>query len=171
MRGRARNLLGLMLMAIGGVGVFYFVLGDRLSPELRQKNVEKALNFQTRNVEMLEENKKKENVQVTESGLQYRELQEGTGATPEATDQVTVHYQGTLADGTVFDSSYQRGQPTQFPVNGLIRGWTEALLLMKEGDKWELVVPPDLAYGSKGAGNIIPPNATLTFEVELIKVN
>jgi FKBP-type peptidyl-prolyl cis-trans isomerase FklB len=108
---------------------------------------------------------------VTESGLKYEILESGSGATPGPTDRVTVHYRGTLDDGTEFDSSYKRGQPAVFPVNRVIRGWTEALQLMKEGDKWRLTIPPDLAYGERGAGNAIPPNATLTFEVELIRVN
>ena len=108
---------------------------------------------------------------TTESGLMYEILESGDGATPKETDRVTVHYRGTLEDGTEFDSSHKRGQPAVFPVNRVIRGWTEALQLMKEGDKWRLTIPPDLAYGSRGAGAAIPPGATLTFEVELIKVN
>jgi len=105
------------------------------------------------------------------SGLKYEIIESGTGASPKLTDKVTVHYRGTLTDGTEFDSSYKRGQPAQFPVNRVIAGWTEALQLMKEGDKWKLTIPPDLAYGERGAGNAIPPNSTLLFEVELIKVN
>jgi FKBP-type peptidyl-prolyl cis-trans isomerase FklB len=108
---------------------------------------------------------------TTETGLMYEILESGDGATPKETDRVTVHYRGTLEDGTEFDSSHKRGQPAVFPVNRVIRGWTEALQLMKEGDKWRLTIPPDLAYGSRGAGASIPPGATLTFEVELIKVN
>lgn len=108
---------------------------------------------------------------TTDSGLMYEVLESGEGASPGETDKVTVHYRGTLEDGTEFDSSHKRGQPAQFPVNRVIRGWTEALQLMKEGDKWRLTIPPDLAYGSRGAGAKIPPNATLIFEVELIKVN
>ncbi len=118
----------------------------------------------------LEENKKKEGVKTLPSGLQYRVLTEGTGKSPEANDTVTVHYKGTLVDGTEFDSSYKRGQPASFQVNGVIAGWTEALQLMKEGAKWQLFIPPGLAYGDKGAGNVIGPNATLIFEVELISV-
>jgi len=110
-------------------------------------------------------------VVTTASGLMYQVLESGTGASPGATDSVTVHYRGTLEDGTEFDSSHKRGQPAVFPVNRVIRGWTEALQLMKEGDKWRLTIPPDLAYGARGAGAKIPPNATLIFEVELIKVN
>jgi len=95
----------------------------------------------------------------------------GSGKTPGLTDSVTVHYRGTLIDGTEFDSSFKRGQPVTFPVNGVIKGWTEALQLMKEGDKWQLFIPADLAYGERGAGASIGPYATLIFEVELIKVN
>ena len=111
-----------------------------------------------------------EGVVTLPSGLQYEVLAEGSGATPGATDTVVVHYHGTLVDGTVFDSSVERGEPASFPVNGVIAGWTEALQLMQEGDKWRLTIPPELAYGERGAGEQIGPNATLTFEVELIEV-
>jgi FKBP-type peptidyl-prolyl cis-trans isomerase FklB len=116
----------------------------------------------------LAENKKKEGVVTLPSGLQYKIITEGTGNTPKATDTVTVNYRGSLVDGTEFDSSYKRGQPATFRVNGVIKGWTEALQLMKEGAKWQLFIPSDLAYGDKGAGNVIGPNATLIFDVELI---
>lgn len=116
----------------------------------------------------LAENKKKEGVVTLPSGLQYKVITEGTGKTPTATDTVTVNYRGTLVDGTEFDSSYKRGQPITFAVSGVIKGWTEALQLMKEGAKWQLFIPSDLAYGDKGAGNVIGPNATLIFDVELI---
>ncbi len=106
-----------------------------------------------------------------ESGLQYEALASGSGRSPSATDSVTVHYRGTLSDGSEFDSSYGRGEPTTFPVNRVIRGWTEALQLMKEGDKWRLTIPPQLAYGAPGVPGKIPGNATLVFEVELIRVN
>jgi FKBP-type peptidyl-prolyl cis-trans isomerase len=105
------------------------------------------------------------------SGLQYEVLAPGSGRTPGATDSVTVHYRGTLTDGTEFDSSYGRGEPATFPVNRVIRGWTEALQLMKEGDKWRLTIPPQLAYGERGVPGRIPANSTLVFEVELIRVN
>jgi FKBP-type peptidyl-prolyl cis-trans isomerase len=110
-------------------------------------------------------------VVTTQSGLQYEILSSGSGKSPSASDSVTVHYRGTLTDGTEFDSSHKRGQPAVFPVNRVIPGWTEALQLMKEGDKWKLTIPPQLAYGERGAGKLIPPNSTLVFEVELIKVN
>lgn len=118
----------------------------------------------------LAENKTKEGVQTTESGLQYIEVKAGTGKTPGPSDTVRVHYRGTLIDGKEFDSSYRRGQPIEFPVNGVIAGWTEALQLMKEGSEWKLFIHPDLAYGSRGAGGVIGPDAALIFDVELIKV-
>jgi FKBP-type peptidyl-prolyl cis-trans isomerase FklB len=115
-------------------------------------------------------NAKKEGVKVLPSGLQYKVIKSGTGKTPKATDTVKTHYHGTLIDGTVFDSSVERKEPVSFPVNGVIPGWTEALQLMKEGDKWQLVVPAKLAYGERGAGQKIGPNSTLVFEVELLAV-
>ncbi len=119
----------------------------------------------------LEENGKKEGVVTTASGLQYKVLTEGTGKTPKATDKVTVHYRGTLIDGTEFDSSYGRGEPTSFPLNRVISGWTEGLQLMNIGSKYEFYVPSDLGYGSRGAGAQIGPNATLIFQVELLEIN
>lgn len=119
----------------------------------------------------LEENGKRVEVNVTPSGLQYEVLQEGTGKQPVASDSVTVHYTGKLIDGTVFDSSVERGVPATFGVTQVIPGWVEALQLMKEGAKWRLFIPSQLAYGPQGAGNIIGPNSTLIFDVELIKVN
>ena len=119
----------------------------------------------------LEENGKRVEVNATPSGLQYEVLQEGTGKRPVASDSVTVHYTGKLIDGTVFDSSVERGMPATFGVTQVIPGWVEALQLMKEGAKWRLFIPSQLAYGPQGAGNIIGPNSTLIFDVELIKVN
>jgi FKBP-type peptidyl-prolyl cis-trans isomerase FklB len=118
----------------------------------------------------LAENAKKEGVKSLPSGLQYREITSGNGKSPTAADTVTTHYKGTLIDGTEFDSSYKRGEPATFPVSGVIPGWTEALQLMKEGAKWQLFVPSNLAYGEQGAGREIGPNAALIFEVELISV-
>ena len=115
-------------------------------------------------------NTKKEGVKATKSGLQYKVLKEGKGKTPKATDSVKVHYHGTLIDGSVFDSSVERGEPISFPVGGVIAGWTEALQLMKEGDKWQLVIPSKLAYGEQGPGGKIGPNSTLIFDVELLAV-
>jgi FKBP-type peptidyl-prolyl cis-trans isomerase len=107
---------------------------------------------------------------TTDSGLQYQVIKQGDGPRPQANDQVTVHYRGTLLDGTEFDSSYARGTPATFPVTGVISGWTEALQLMPEGSTYKLIIPSKLAYGERGAGGKIGPNSTLIFEVELLKV-
>ncbi len=117
----------------------------------------------------LTENKKKKGVKTLPSGLQYKIIKEGTGKMPKATDTVTTNYRGTLVDGTEFDSSYKRGQPATFPVNGVIAGWTEALQLMKTGSKWQFFIPSNLAYGERGTGPI-GPNAVLLFDVELISI-
>lgn len=118
----------------------------------------------------LAQNSKKEGVITLPSGLQYKVEKKGTGKKPGEKDSVTVHYKGTLIDGTEFDSSYKRGEPVSFPVGGVIPGWTEALQLMEEGSKWQLFIPAKLAYGERGAGAQIGPNSTLVFEVELLKV-
>ena len=118
----------------------------------------------------LEENKKKPNIVTLPSGLQYEVIKEGNGKKPKATDRVRCHYEGTLIDGTLFDSSIKRGEPAVFGVNQVIKGWVEALQLMSEGAKWKLYIPSDLAYGAQGAGEMIPPHSTLIFEVELIEV-
>ncbi|MEM7683756.1 MAG: FKBP-type peptidyl-prolyl cis-trans isomerase [Paracoccaceae bacterium] len=118
----------------------------------------------------LEENKAAEGVVTTESGLQYRIETEGDGASPQATDTVSVHYEGRLLDGTVFDSSYARGEPASFGVTQVIPGWTESLLLMKPGGKFEVWIPSELAYGSRGAGADIGPNETLNFTIELLEI-
>ncbi len=118
----------------------------------------------------LEENAKNEGVKVTASGLQYTVEKEGTGESPKATDEVTVHYTGRLLDGTVFDSSVSRGEPATFPLNRVIPGWTEGVQLMKEGGKYMFLIPSELAYGAQGIPGAIPPHSTLIFEVELIKV-
>ncbi len=136
---------------------------------------EKASKMYEKNVivgqEFLATNAKRPEVKTLESGLQYEVLAEGSGASPKATDKVTTHYHGTLIDGTVFDSSVQRNSPATFPVNGVIKGWVEALQLMKVGSKWKLFLPFDLAYGEQGAGEMIKPYSTLVFEVELLKIN
>ena len=119
----------------------------------------------------LAENASKPGVTTLPSGLQYEVITEGTGAKPKLSSSVTTHYHGTLINGTVFDSSYQRGQPATFPVNGVIAGWTEALQLMPEGSKYRLYIPSDLAYGKRGAGRDIPGDTALIFDVELLKVN
>jgi FKBP-type peptidyl-prolyl cis-trans isomerase FkpA len=121
-------------------------------------------------VRFLAENSVKPGVVTTMSGLQYEVLTEGTGAQPELSDFVRVHYRGALLDGSVFDSSYERGEPVEFPLDGVISGWSEGLLLMKEGGKSRLYIPARLAYGAQGAGSAIPPNATLIFEVELLAI-
>lgn len=141
-------------------------LGQRA--EAAQAEAFKAIDSE--NKAFLEENKKAKGVVVTESGLQYEILTEGKGEKPTANSTVRVHYTGSLIDGTVFDSSVKRGQPAEFPVGGVIRGWTEALQLMPVGSKWRLTIPQELAYGERGAGASIPPFATLIFEVELLDI-
>jgi len=118
----------------------------------------------------LEKNALRNEVTVTQSGMQYEILTEGSGEKPQATSNVKTHYHGTLIDGTVFDSSYERGEPAEFPVNGVISGWTEALLMMGVGSKWRLYLPHQLAYGEQGAGGAIGPFATLVFDVELLDI-
>ena len=119
----------------------------------------------------LAENKKKDGVKTTASGLQYKIIKAGNGAKPKATDTVAVNYRGTLIDGKEFDSSYKRGEPASFPLNGIIPGWTEALQLMPVGSKWQLFLPSGIAYGEHGSGREIGPNAMLVFEVELLSIN
>ncbi len=120
--------------------------------------------------EFLAANKKKKGVKTLASGLQYKVLKSGKGPSPTASDTVVTHYRGNLIDGKVFDSSYKRGQPATFPVSGVIKGWTEALQKMKVGDKWQLFIPSELAYGANGAGQMIGPNAVLIFEIELLEI-
>ncbi len=120
-------------------------------------------------VDYLAKNAQRDGVVTLPSGLQYEVINEGTGATPSASSTVQTHYEGTLINGEVFDSSYKRGQPAEFPVGGVIAGWTEALQLMKEGAKWRLYIPSELAYGGRAAGSI-PPHSTLVFDIELLKV-
>lgn len=142
--------------------------------EMKAKQVERSKELGEKNKKegeaFLAENKKKDGVVILPSGLQYKVIKEGTGKTPKLTDTVTVNYRGTLIDGTEFDSSYRRGQPATFPANGVIAGWTEALQLMKVGSKWQLFIPYNLAYGERGAGRDIGPNATLIFDVELLSI-
>jgi FKBP-type peptidyl-prolyl cis-trans isomerase FklB len=136
---------------------------EELEAKMNAENIEKGKKF-------LEENKQKPNVVTLPSGLQYEVITEGNGKKPKATDRVKCHYEGTLIDGTLFDSSIKRGEPAVFGVNQVIKGWVEALQLMSEGSKWRLYIPSDLAYGAAGAGEMIPPHSTLVFEVELIEV-
>ncbi|MGC8743036.1 MAG: FKBP-type peptidyl-prolyl cis-trans isomerase [Verrucomicrobiia bacterium] len=131
--------------------------------QLAEKNLKEGEEF-------LAKNAKKEGVKTTKSGLQYQVIKSGKGKTPKETDTVKTHYHGTLIDGTVFDSSVERNEPAIFPVNAVIPGWTEALQMMKEGDKWKLFIPAKLAYGERGAGQKIPPNSVLIFDIELLEV-
>ena len=137
--------------------------GQRQKKEAAGKNLQEGKAF-------LAENARKKDVRTLPSGLQYQVIEKGTGASPKKTDSVTVDYKGTLIDGTEFDSSYKRGKPATFRVDGVIAGWTEALQLMKPGAKWRLFIPPDLAYGERGAGSRLGPHSALIFEVELISV-
>lgn len=137
---------------------------------LQKQESERAKFMRQAGEAFLKENSGKDGVVTLASGLQYSVLTEGTGASPKATDSVRCHYEGRLIDGTVFDSSYRRGEPADFPLNGVIKGWTEGVQLMKEGSKFRFFIPYQLAYGERGAGNSIPPYAALIFDVELIKV-
>jgi FKBP-type peptidyl-prolyl cis-trans isomerase FklB len=137
--------------------------------DMQQKQAETAQKNAAESEKFLAANKTKEGVKTTASGLQYKVLKEGSGAQPKSSDTVTVNYRGTLVDGTEFDSSYKRGQPATFPVSGVIKGWTEALQLMKVGSKLQLFIPASLAYGEQGRPGL-PPNSTLIFEVELMDV-
>lgn len=136
----------------------------------QELQAKKAAEMQEGQKTFFEENGKREEVTTTESGMQYEVFTEGAGEKPAPTDKVTVHYHGTLIDGTVFDSSVQRGEPTSFPVNGVITGWQEALTLMTVGSKWRVFLPSELAYGAQGAGNAIPPHSPLVFDIELISI-
>ena len=131
---------------------------------------EKAASKQKESEAYLANNAKEEGVKTSVSGLQYKVLKEGTGKSPTAQDKVVAHYTGKLLDGTVFDSSHERGEPATFPVSGVIKGWQEVLPMMKEGGHWQIVVPANLAYGDRGIGNVIGPNETLLFDIELISV-
>lgn len=147
-------------------------LQSRKMQEMQSAKQEAAGENKAKSDAFLAENKKREGVVTTESGLQYEVLSSGAegAVSPDANDKVKVHYHGTLVDGTVFDSSVDRGQPIEFAVGGVIKGWTEALQLMKKGDKWKLYIPSELAYGERGAGPKIGPNSALVFEVELLDV-
>jgi len=141
-----------------------------MAEKQKAKQMELAKTGKAEGDKFLLENKAKEGIKVTESGLQYKVLTEGKGATPAATDTVVTHYTGTTIDGKVFDSSVKRNAPATFPVNGVIKGWTEALQLMKVGAKWQLFIPSELAYGERGAGANIGPNQVLIFEIELLEI-
>lgn len=140
---------------------------EKVNEEIQARREEESKVLSAEGIAFLEENAKRPEITVTESGLQYEVLATGEGEKPTAESTVRVDYHGTLINGTVFDSSYERGQPAEFPVGGVIKGWTEALQLMSVGDKWRLTVPYDLAYGEQGAGGAIKPYSTLVFDVEL----
>lgn len=143
---------------------------DEIEIKARDRQAKLAETNKKAGEAFLADNKKKEGVKTLESGLQYKVIKSGDGASPKVTDTVTTNYRGTLIDGTEFDSSYERGMPATFPVGGVIRGWTEALQKMKVGDKWMLYIPSQLAYGPEGRGGVIGPNATLVFEIELLGI-
>jgi len=143
---------------------------QQMMSQTKVDRAEQAAKNQEEGRKFLAENRTRPDVQVTDSGLQYKVLAEGDGPTPTASNRVSVHYRGTLLDGTVFDSSHRRGQSAIFVVSNLIAGWSEALQLMKVGSKWELYIPPELAYGERGSGPMIGPQATLIFEVELLDI-
>jgi len=158
----------LTIAAFVGVAGYYIIHKKKIESS---KKTQQATSSSFTNQKETLSNQTSEKFVTTSSGLQYRILNEGSGNdSPGPESVVSVHYRGKLTNGLEFDSSYKRNQPASFTVNGVILGWTEALQLMKEGDKWELIIPPDLGYGSKGAGNIIPPDSTLIFEVELIGI-
>jgi len=141
-----------------------------ISEQMQAKEAEKAKVLAAEGEAFLAENAKRDEVSVTESGLQYEVLSVGEGDKPSTSSTVRTHYHGTLVNGTVFDSSYERGQPAEFPVSGVIKGWTEALQMMPVGSKWRLYVPHQLAYGEQGAGGAIAPYSTLIFDVELLDI-
>ena len=145
--------------------------GNAINARMEKMFAEQTEANRKRGEEYLKSNAEKEGVQVTDSGLQYSVLTQGDGASPSASDNVKVHYRGTLIDGTEFDSSYSRGEPTSFRLDQVIPGWTEGLQLMNVGSKYRFVIPADLAYGERGAGGAIGPYETLIFEVELLEVN
>ena len=151
-----------------GLAGFYLIHKKKVESPKKIQFTESSLN---KNQKGIMSNQSNEEFITTSSGLQYRILKKGSGDnSPGPESVVSVHYRGKLTNGLEFDSSYKRNQPTSFPVNGVIQGWTDALQLMKEGDKWELIIPPHLGYGKKGVGNIIPPDSTLIFEVELLEI-
>jgi FKBP-type peptidyl-prolyl cis-trans isomerase FklB len=150
--------------AINGVQQRVMAEREKALKEQSEKNLSAGKSF-------LAENGKKEGVKMLPSGLEYRIIAEGDGPIPKPDEIVTVHYRGSLLDGTEFDSSYKQGEPVTFPLQGIIAGWSEVLQLMKTGSKWQIFLPPELAYGERSPGPAIPPNSTLIFEIELIAVN
>lgn len=155
-----------MAVEVEDLRAAFGVINERMQAEHEAKAKEAS----AAGLAFLEENAKKDGVTVTESGLQYEVITAGDGEKPTAASTVRTHYHGTLIDGTVFDSSYDRGQPAEFPVGGVIKGWTEALQMMPVGSKWRLTIPYELAYGEQGAGGAIGPYQTLVFDVELLEI-
>ena len=143
---------------------------DDLNKRMLQKQQEEAGSLEAEGETFLAQNAERDEIKITESGLQYEVVEEGEGESPELSSRVKVHYHGTLVDGTVFDSSVERGQPIDFPVSGVIPGWTEALQMMSPGAKYKLYIPHQLAYGESGAGGVIKPFTTLIFDVELLEI-
>ena len=141
-----------------------------INERMQAAQAEQAKEASAEGQKFLDENAQREGVTVTESGLQFEVITEGSGEKPTAASTVKTHYHGTLIDGTVFDSSYDRGEPVEFPVGGVIKGWTEALQMMTVGSKWRLAIPYELAYGEQGAGGAIGPFQTLVFDVELLEI-
>ena len=168
----------MILRDLYGIPDVKLASGKSISQILKEKKIGKELPddllaLMKKSVQIrkhLEDNKKEEGIVVTESGLQYKVLKEGTGEMPKASDKVKVHYKGTLIDGKEFDSSYKRVKPTEFNCSAVIKGWTEGLQLMKEGSHYKFFIPSELAYGARGAGASIPPHAALIFEVELLEI-
>jgi FKBP-type peptidyl-prolyl cis-trans isomerase FklB len=161
---------GKLAFETGEMSQFKAEYTQQLRAKLQQQQQKLAASNLEAGKKFLAGNAKKDGVVTTASGLQYKVIKSGDGPTPKAEDTVTTHYRGTLIDGREFDSSYSRGQPASFPVNGVIKGWTEALQLMKVGDKWELYIPSDLAYGPAQRSELIQPNSTLVFEIELLEI-
>lgn len=159
MKNNQRRIMSILTALL--IGFTMFSIANATTPEDNKKA----------GMEFLAKNAKKDKVVTTASGLQYQILTEGKGATPVATDRVTVKYKGTLLDGTEFDSTDKHGGSATFPLNAVIKGWTEGVQLMKPGAKYRFFIPSTLAYGEEGAGRVIPPNAALIFEIELLKVN
>ncbi|QTH63686.1 FKBP-type peptidyl-prolyl cis-trans isomerase [Psychrosphaera ytuae] len=155
-----------MAVSVEDLRAAFGVINERM----QAAQAERAKEASAEGQKFLDENAKRDGVTVTESGLQYEVITEGSGEKPTAASTVKTHYHGTLIDGTVFDSSYDRGEPVEFPVGGVIKGWTEALQLMSVGSKWRLTIPYQLAYGEQGAGGAIGPFQTLVFDVELLDI-
>lgn len=161
----------LLLMGLGAFLVFNYIFDDMFpSPEKKQARIAKAQAVIEQSEAFLKEYASQPKTVVTTSGLQYQVVEQGTGPKPGLKDRVVVNYIGRLVDGTVFDSSYARGEPLNIPVNRVIPGWTEALQLMPVGSKWQLAIPSSLGYGINGAGDLIPPHSALVFDVELVSI-